>query len=67
MSSGVKAPNVLMNLPTVGADVQPTLSGKDLCGGHRYNHFGMISFLTYPQICLNVSAFEMEMSKWPTE
>ena len=61
----VKSPNVLFNLPTVGADVQPLLSGRELCGGHRLNRFGLISLMTYPQACQSGEHFESIMSEWP--
>ena len=63
--SGISTPNILVNLPTVGADVQPVLSGKELCGGHRYNRFGLISLLTFPQVRLRASSFTNTISKWP--
>ena len=65
IASQVKAPNVLFNLPTVGADSQPVLSGKELCGGHRFNRFGLIALMTYPQACSRSGDFESVISKWP--
>ena len=65
--SQVKAPNIMINLPTVGADVQPLLSGRELCGGHRFNGLSLVSLMTYPQASQSSAALGDIVSEWPWE
>lgn len=61
----IKAPNVMINLPTVGANVQPLLAGRELCGAHRFNGIGLVSLMTYPQACQSGSYLEGIIAEWP--
>ncbi|SMF66687.1 aldehyde dehydrogenase family protein [Pseudobacteriovorax antillogorgiicola] len=63
----VKAPNVMINLPTVGANVQPLMTGRELCGGHRYNGFGLVALMTYPQASQSNAELEAIVAEWPWE
>ncbi len=60
------APNILVNLPTVGVDVYPPVAGRKLCGDFRVNGLGIAFLLTYPQSCLESSVEEQKLATWPT-
>ncbi len=61
----LKAPNVMLNQPTVGAQVHPTLAGRELCGGHRVNGLGLLALMTYPQACHGYEDSEEILKVWP--
>ena len=65
LSSLVKAPNIMLNEPTVGIKVQPTLTGKELCGGHRVSGIGILSLLTYPQASHSSEHAKSVINSWP--
>ena len=59
----INAPNVLVNLPTVGAGNYVPVVGKILCGHHRLGGLGYIYHLTYPQAFLENKKSEKEFEK----
>lgn len=59
------APNILMNLPTVGVDILLPVAGRNLCGGHRLNGIGIAMLLTYPQACQGSSELRARLAAWP--
>lgn len=61
----LRAPNILINLPTVGLDVNPPLAGRQLCGDYRVNGLGIAYLLTYPQSCVSSSAAGENFALWP--
>ncbi|NRA65192.1 MAG: aldehyde dehydrogenase family protein [Pseudobacteriovorax sp.] len=61
----IEAPNVMLNEPTIGVRVQPTLTGKQLCGGHRVSGVGILSLLTYPQACHSSEEAKNIINSWP--
>jgi acyl-CoA reductase-like NAD-dependent aldehyde dehydrogenase len=62
----LKAPNVYINLPTVGVDVYPALAGRKLCGDFRVNGLGIAFLLTYPQSCLEAKSNQDVLAGWPS-
>ena len=61
----IKAPNILLNQPTQGAQVHPTLAGKELCGGHRVNGLGLLALMTYPQAFHDDDSSHEVLASWP--
>ena len=61
----VKAPNIMLNEPTVGIKVQPSLTGKELCGGYRMSGIGILALLTYPQACHSSEHAKSVINSWP--
>jgi acyl-CoA reductase-like NAD-dependent aldehyde dehydrogenase len=46
----LQAPNVLINIPTVGAELMASVAGRNLAGNYRFGGFSILSLVTYPQI-----------------
>ncbi len=63
--SQLRSPNILINLPTVGLDVNPPLAGRKLCGDYRWNGLGIALLLTYPQSCRVADAERSRLPQWP--
>jgi acyl-CoA reductase-like NAD-dependent aldehyde dehydrogenase len=63
--SQLRAPNVLLNLPTVGTDVNLPVAGRKLCGDYRLNGLGIAYLLAYPQACQASSRELNEFAAWP--
>jgi acyl-CoA reductase-like NAD-dependent aldehyde dehydrogenase len=61
----LKAPNILINLPTVGLDVNPPVAGRKLCGDFRMNGLGIAFLLTYPQSCRSATGPLQGLEGWP--
>ncbi len=64
-SAGLRSPNVLINLPTVGLDVNPPLAGRKLCGDYRWNGLAIALLLTYPQSCRVLDGERSSFPAWP--
>ncbi len=63
--SQLRAPNVLLNLPTVGMDVNLPVAGRKLCGDYRLNGLGIAYLLAYPQACQASTRELNEFAAWP--
>jgi acyl-CoA reductase-like NAD-dependent aldehyde dehydrogenase len=61
----LRAPNVLLNLPTVGMDVNLPVAGRKLCGDYRLNGLGIAYLLAYPQACQSSARELSEFAAWP--
>lgn len=61
----LKAPNVLINLPTVGLDVFLPVAGRKLCGDYRLNGLGIAFLLTYPQASKAAHPDRRDLKGWP--
>ncbi len=63
--SQLRAPNVLLNLPTVGLDVNLPVAGRKLCGDYRLNGLGIAFLLAYPQACQYSPRELSDFAAWP--
>jgi len=61
----LRSPNVLINLPTVGLEVNPPLAGRKLCGDYRWNGLGIALLLTYPQAWRCADKEQSKFPQWP--
>lgn len=62
----LRAPNVLINLPTVGLDVFLPVAGRKLCGDYRLNGLGIAFLLTYPQASKTAHPDRTDLKGWPS-
>ena len=61
----IDAPNLLINLPTVGVEMVMPVSGKLQCGHHRLNGLGLCYLLTYPKAVQSDGKLEKRFASWP--
>jgi len=61
-----KAPNIMMNMPTVEMENLVPVAGRFNSGDYRYNGPGLAAILSYPQIVQNASEGSF-LSKWTTK